>query len=95
MTKTSDVRAEMARWVKEASAHSVSVESHDGMTEAEARGGDELADEAEGLAERAKAVGAGGIKLAQAFGLLRKSWMDTGLPPVAIQQSCALAARIG
>jgi hypothetical protein len=95
MAKISDVRANMARWIDNASEHSISVESRNNdMTEDEENRGGELAEEAESLAEQATKLGPEGAKLAYSFALLHKQWMDTGLPPRALQKSFARAARI-
>jgi hypothetical protein len=96
-TEIEELKVGMADWIKATSAHSISVEAEDRpMTEAEEARGEELADEAESLEERAKGLGTDkGTATAQAFHVIRDTWLRTGMPPAAIQKTCALAARIG
>lgn len=62
------------------------VEGHDlPLSEVEELRGNELAEEADRLVDRARALGPAGIALARAFDFLRDAWLRTGRAPPAFK----------
>lgn len=90
-----DIKSDMACWIATTTEHSLRVESHDlPLSEAEELRGDELAEEAERLVDRARALGPAGVALARAFDFLRDAWLRTGIAPAGIQGSFGMAASL-